>query len=107
MPVRKIAMATNTQVQSTSTDHHDSSEARQAAKKDSKSLQAFFTKFNNDWVMNFATGLAFNLITAIFPILIAIIAILGLTIGPPASTAQQNIINPIFDICLAQIVQGA
>src|SRR6266404_4714871 len=76
MPVRKIAMATNTQVQSTSTDHHDSSEARQAAKKDVKSLQAFFTKFNNDWVMNFATGLAFNLITAIFPILIAIIAIL-------------------------------
>ena len=99
-------MATNTQVQSTSTDHHDSSEARQAAKKDVKSLQAFFTKFNNDWVMNFATGLAFNLITAIFPILIAIIAIVGLTIGRLDSTAQQNLINHILGIFPQQISSG-
>jgi len=99
-------MATNTQVQSTSTDHHDSSEAKQAAKKDVKSLQAFFTKFNNDWVMNFATGLAFNLITAIFPILIAIIAIVGLTIGRLDSTAQQNLINHILSIFPQQISSG-
>ena len=43
-----------------------------------KTIQAFWTKFNNDWVMNFAAGLAFNLITAMIPILIAIIAIAGL-----------------------------
>jgi membrane protein len=106
MPVRKIAMATNTQVQSTNTEHHDSSEAKQTAKKDVKSLQAFFTKFNNDWVMNFAAGLAFNLITAIFPILIAIIAIVGLTIGRLDSTAQQNLINHILSIFPQQISSG-
>src|SRR6266481_7772595 len=98
MPVRKIAMATNTQVQSTSTDHHDSSEARQAAKKDVKSLQAFFTKFNNDWVMNFATGLAFNLITAIFPILIALIAIAGLIFGSFDPSFQGTLIQSIENV---------
>ncbi len=33
-----------------------------------KSLQAFITKFNNDWVLSLASGLAFNLMVAIIPI---------------------------------------
>jgi membrane protein len=99
-------MTTNIKVQSTNTEHHDSSEVKQTAAKNVKSLKAFFTKFNNDWVMNFAAGLAFNLITAIFPILIAIIAIVGLTIGRLDSTAQQNLINHILSIFPQQISSG-
>src|SRR5258707_5665861 len=106
MPVRKIAMATNTQVQSTSTDHHDSSEAKQAAKKDVKSLQAFFTKFNNDWVMNFAAGLAFNLITAIFPILLAIIGIFGITVGNLNKGAYTQLTDKLKQIFPTQVASG-
>src|SRR5690349_20469565 len=106
MPVRKIAMTTNTQVESTNTEHQDSSKFKRTAAKNVKSLQAFFTKFNNDWVMNFAAGLAFNLITAIFPIVIAIISIVGLTIGRLDPTAQQNLINHILSVFPQQISSG-
>jgi membrane protein len=99
-------MTTNTQVQSTNTEHQDSSKFKRTAAKNVKSLQAFFTKFNNDWVMNFAAGLAFNLITAIFPIVIAIISIVGLTIGRLDPTAQQNLINHILSVFPQQISSG-
>ena len=46
-----------------------------------KSLQAFITKFNNDWSLNTAAALAYNLQMAIIPIAIATLAILGLVIG--------------------------
>src|SRR5207237_8566484 len=49
--------------------------------KEVKTLKEFFTKFNNDWVMNFASGLAFNLLTSIFPIVIAILSIAGFFVG--------------------------
>jgi uncharacterized BrkB/YihY/UPF0761 family membrane protein len=50
---------------------------KQTAVKGFTSLQAFITKFNNDWVLSFASGLAFNLIVAIIPIIIAIVALAG------------------------------
>ncbi len=65
----------------TKTEQHVASDAEHAAKTSAKTLQGFFTKFNNDWVMNFAAALAFNLITAILPILIAILAVVGFTVG--------------------------
>ena len=65
----------------TDTKQHAASDVEQAAKTSAKTLQGLFTKFNNDWVMNFAAALAFNLITAILPILIAILAIVGFTVG--------------------------
>jgi len=78
-------MATQTQEASARTElkleHQKTSEAKQTAEKGVKSLQAFWTKITNDWVMNFAAGLALNLITAIFPIAIALIAIAGLIFG--------------------------
>src|SRR5258708_15207384 len=95
-------MATQTKVHT----EHSPPEVVQTAQKGAKSLQEFWTKFNNDWVMNFAAGLAFNLITAIFPILLAIIAIVGLTIGRLDSTAQQNLINHILSIFPQQISSG-
>src|SRR6266568_3668936 len=74
-------MAIQTKETQTHIEPHKTSEAKQTAEKGVKSLQAFWTKCNNDWVMNFASGLAFNLITAIFPIAIAIIAIAGFIFG--------------------------
>ncbi len=53
----------------------------QHVEKEAQPLIAFFTKFNNDWVMNLAAALAYNLLTAIFPIAVAILAILGFVLG--------------------------
>ncbi len=51
------------------------------AKKDAKPLMQFYTKFNNDWVMNFAAMLAYNLLMSVFPIALAVLSITGLILG--------------------------
>src|SRR5579859_2887926 len=58
----------------------------------------FFNKFNNDWVMNFASALAFNLITAILPILIAILGVAGLIFGHLDPTAESQLIQHLQQI---------
>ncbi len=99
-------MATQTKMPSTSTEKHQSTGVVQTTGKEVKSLQAFWTKFNNDWVMNFAAGLAFNLITAIFPIVIAIISIAGFIIGGLHPTVQADLINSIQSVFPPQISSG-
>src|SRR5260370_21579263 len=74
------------------TEHLDSPEVVQVVEKGAKSLQEFVTKFNNDWVMSFAAALAFNLIIAIFPILIALLGILRLTIDRLDPTALNYLL---------------
>src|SRR5579859_1504366 len=39
--------------------------------------KSFFAKFGNDWTMNLASMMAYNILTTIFPILLALITILG------------------------------
>lgn len=56
--------------------------------------------------MNFASGLAFNLITAIFPILIAIISIAGFTIGRLDPGAETQLINGIKHVFPEPIQSG-
>jgi YihY family inner membrane protein len=46
-----------------------------------KPLQTFINKFNNDWVMNFAGIMAYNLMMAILPIAIALLGITGLILN--------------------------
>ncbi|GAC1428925.1 MAG: hypothetical protein PVS3B3_25240 [Ktedonobacteraceae bacterium] len=79
--------------------------------KQTKPFQRFLTKFNNDGTMTFAGVLAYNLMLAMFPILIALIAILGFTLGrlSPDSVAYiQHQIEGIFPGAAAGgIVQGA
>ncbi len=70
---------------------HDVAKVAKTAEKDVKPLQQFLTKFNNDWVMNFAAALAYNLLMAIFPIAIAIIVILGLILGNLNHQAYINV----------------
>ena len=83
------------------TGHPD--EVRRVVEKGIKSLQEFVTKFNNDWVLSLAAGLAFNLIIAIFPILIAILGIFGLTIGRLDPTAYTDLINHLKQIAPPQL----
>lgn len=70
-----------------------------AVKRGMSLIQQFFMKFGNDWVMGFASGLAFNLLTAIFPIFIALLAIFGLIIGglePGARTVLITNLQNVF-----------
>jgi YihY family inner membrane protein len=60
-------------------------------------LQAFFTKFTNDWSMNFAGGLAYNLLIAMLPIAVALFGILGLVLGNN-SDLVQTIIQQLTDM---------
>jgi len=60
-----------------------------------KSLQSFIIKFNNDWVLSLASGLAFNLMVATIPLLIAIIALVGIIYGRLDSPIQQQFITYI------------
>src|SRR6266700_1644810 len=99
-------MVTKTKEAPTATEQQQTSGAPQPFEKDVKTLQAFWTKFNNDWVMNFAAGLAFNLITAILPILIAIIGIAGLTIGRLDTQAFKDLTNGLQHILPAQVSSG-
>src|SRR5258708_959413 len=85
-PEEKEAMATGA-------EQHSTSGVKWAARESAKTLRDFFTKFNNDWVMGFASALAFNLITAILPMLIAIIAIVGFTVGSLDPAAEQQLIS--------------
>ena len=85
------------------TEHPDSPEVVQVLGKGVKSLQEFVTKFTNDWVFGFAAALAFNLIIAIFPILIAILGILGLTIGRLDHQAYANLIKQLQQIVPQQL----
>jgi membrane protein len=92
-----------------STRQHTSSGAMHTVARNVKPFQAFLTKFTNDWSMNLAAGLAYNLILAMFPLVIAVMAILGFMVGNldpavyttlthqlensfPAVTASHNLI---------------
>src|SRR5439155_4092546 len=99
-------MATQTKESPKRTEPQKTSRVKQVAAKDIKSLRTFFTKFNNDWVMTFAAGLAFNLITAIFPIIIALIAIAGFIFGNFDPNFQSNLISHIQSVFPPPINQG-
>src|SRR3989440_8708907 len=87
-------------------EQQKTSGAKQIIQKDIQSLQDFWTKFNNDWVMNFAAGLAFNLITAIFPIVIALIAIAGFIFSSFVPSIRQDLITHIEQVFPQQLATG-
>ncbi len=91
-------MPTQTKESPRRTEPQKTSEAKQLAEKNVKSLQAFWTKMNNDWVMTFAAGLAYNLITAIFPIVIAIIAIAGFIFSSFDPSIQAHLVTSIENV---------
>jgi len=89
-------MATQTQTHTMESGHRHSSKGEliHEVEKDTKPLQEFFTKFNNDWSMNFAGLIAYSLLMAILPIAIAIIAILGFVLG----NSSNHIISQVTGV---------
>ena len=65
----------------------ESSKTVKTAEKNARPFQQFLTKFNNDWSFNLAGSLAYNFLLSTVPILIALLAILGIFLGQ-ASTAS-------------------
>ncbi len=54
-------------------------------------LKNFVFKFANDWSMNLASMIAYNLITAIFPILLAVLSIIGFALNVVASAHIDDV----------------
>src|SRR5262245_2306458 len=71
--------------------------------KGTRPLQDLFQKLNNDWDMNSASGLAYNLMTAMVPIGIALIAVFGLTVGKLDAQATSDLIARIQQIFPATV----
>ena len=72
-----------------------SSEPVKKIEQETKPFQQFLTKFNNDGAMTFSGVLAYNLMLAMFPILIALISILGFTLGRLDPSVVANIQHQI------------
>src|SRR6266700_3830426 len=89
-------MATNAKESQTNAKQHGATGALQAVQKDTRPLREFITKFNNDWSMNLSAALAYNLLMAIFPIALAILAILGLVLGSLSPTEYSTLQGQIL-----------
>src|SRR5205814_5249128 len=61
------------------------------------SIMGFISKFNYDWVLSLASGLAFNLVATI-PIIIAILALAGFIFGGLNPAIQEQLIQQIQQI---------
>src|SRR5947209_8222041 len=94
----RCMMATTTKATQTNAEQNKVSEAVQTVEKDVRPLQAFFTKFNNDWCMNFAGALAYSLLMSMVPIAIAVLAILGFILGGLGQAQQQQLVTNITRI---------
>jgi len=86
-------MTTNNQIPPIKADQSKSTGVLRVAGKSFQSLQAFWAKINNDWIFNFASGLAYTLIVALIPIIIATIALAGLIYGGLDPSAKADIIK--------------
>ena len=107
MLAREVAIARDLQMTENPVEHVKKSETVKKAQEKLAPLQEFFTKFNNDWSMTFAAALAYSLLTAVVPIVIALFSILGFALGPrqihdilqtitkilPALSSQQDVIQ--------------
>ena len=68
----------------------------QSVQRNTKPLQAFLTKFNNDWSTTFAGLLAYNILMAMLPIAIALVSILGFILGSRNRDAIVQQVSTIF-----------
>src|SRR5438067_8162558 len=94
----RYIMATTTKERQTNAKENKGSEVMQTVQKDVRPIQAFFTKFGNDWCMNFAGALAYSILMSIVPIAIAIFAILGFILGTLAPDQMKNVTDSITKV---------
>ncbi|TMC63718.1 MAG: YihY/virulence factor BrkB family protein, partial [Chloroflexota bacterium] len=74
------------------------SEVVKTAEKRISPIRAFWTKFTNDWCFNLSAMLAYNLLLAMFPIIVAIVSILGLFLSGLNPDAQNQLIQQIANV---------
>ncbi len=67
----------------------------QTAEQSFKSIRDFVAKINNDWVFSLASGIAFNLLVATIPIIIAMISLAGFIFGGLDPNVKQELIQRI------------
>lgn len=94
-------MASKSHEPPTSRKQHPVSTALHTLEKVLQPLVAFWTKFTNDWVWNNAAGLAYNLILAVFPIIITLLSLLGFFLSTRDPVAFQSDIDKITGISSA------
>lgn len=70
----------------------EANETAREVVEDVKSLGEFWLKILNDWIPNFASGLAYRLLMAMFPIVIALAATLGFIQGELSHSARVELI---------------
>lgn len=78
------------------------SQAVNTAKQSTRSMGEFFKKFQNDWSPHLAQALAFSLITAIVPIAILLLAIVGNFLGALDPRAKGTFISHVTHAFPAQ-----
>src|SRR5256884_4268821 len=107
-------MSTSIHEPKTHPEQHDkaSSGVVQTVEKEVKPLQALLRKFSNDWSMTLSAALAYNILLATFPILVALLAILGLLLGAFGQNASGLVLQALTnalpkEINAAGIVRGA
>jgi membrane protein len=72
-----------------------------------KPLSAFFQKFINDWTMNLQAGaLAYNLLTTLFPLMIALLSIFGLFLGGLSGQTKQAFLTGLQGILPGNVASG-
>lgn len=91
MTVQEQGTLNNTQQQRSSTQ-----ELIQNVQKEVKPFRMFLTKFTNDWSTTFAGVLAYNILTAMLPIAIALVSILGFVLGNTNRDAIIRQVNAVF-----------
>ncbi|HEU5382687.1 MAG TPA: YihY/virulence factor BrkB family protein [Ktedonobacteraceae bacterium] len=70
-------------------------EPLKVAIQDSRTFGNFWQKCMNDWMLNFASGLAYSLLMAMFPIVIALAAVVGFIAGDLNHAAQHDLITQL------------
>ncbi len=65
------------------------------AKKTFTTLSALWAKINNDWVLNLAAMLAYNLLMSMVPILAMLLSFFGLFLSGLAPGVEQEFINQV------------
>lgn len=76
----------------TSTQSDDTANGVARAKREVKKATSFYAKVNEDWMLNFSGMLAYNYLTAIAPILLAVLAIAGLIVGSLSPEAYHSFV---------------
>ncbi len=75
--------------------------------EEAKTFGIFWLKSLNDWILNFASGLAYNLLMATLPVVIALGAIIGFVSGKLSPQDQQALVtrlSAVFPSVLGQNV---